>query len=215
MWYLYLDESGDLGFDFANKRPSNFFTVTILVVKGVENNRALISAVRKTLQRKLNPKGKRKRIVTELKGEKTSIQIKKYFYNQLADIPFEIYSVTLNKRQVSDGLAAEKHRLYNYISRLALEQVPMEEAQNQVDLIIDKSKSKLQIQEFNAYLVNQLQGRIEPRIPLNIYHRVSNREYGLQAADMFSWGVFRKHERADTEWFEVFKERVRCDMEYL
>lgn len=125
MWYLYLDESGDLGFDFANKRPSNFFTVTILVVKGVENNRALIGAVKKTLQRKLNPKGKRKRIVTELKGEKTSIQIKKYFYKQLTEIPFEIYSVTLNKRQVSDGLAVEKHRLYNYIARLALEQVPM------------------------------------------------------------------------------------------
>ena len=24
MWYLYLDESGDLGFDFVNKKPSRF-----------------------------------------------------------------------------------------------------------------------------------------------------------------------------------------------
>ena len=42
MWYLYLDESGDLGFDFVTKRPSNFFTVTVLLGQGVENNRALI-----------------------------------------------------------------------------------------------------------------------------------------------------------------------------
>ncbi len=34
MWYLYLDESGDLGFDFVNKKPSKFFTITILVIKG-------------------------------------------------------------------------------------------------------------------------------------------------------------------------------------
>jgi len=55
MWYLYLDESGDLGFDFANKKSSNFFIITILLVKGMENNRALVNAVKKTIKRKLNP----------------------------------------------------------------------------------------------------------------------------------------------------------------
>ena len=25
MWYLYLDESGDLGFDFVNKNHQNFY----------------------------------------------------------------------------------------------------------------------------------------------------------------------------------------------
>jgi len=73
VWYLYLDESGDPGFDFVNKRPSNFFTVTILLVKGMENNRALTNAVKKTISRKLDPKRKRKSIDTELKGERTSI----------------------------------------------------------------------------------------------------------------------------------------------
>ncbi len=53
MLYLYLDESGDLGFDFFTKKPSRFFTVTILTVRGVENNRALLKAVRKTARRKL------------------------------------------------------------------------------------------------------------------------------------------------------------------
>jgi len=72
MWYLYLDESGDLGFDFANKKSSNFFTITILLVKGIENNRALVNAVKKTIKRKLNPKGNRRRIVEELKGQKTT-----------------------------------------------------------------------------------------------------------------------------------------------
>ncbi len=214
MWYLYLDESGDLGFDFANKKPSKFFTVTILVVKGMENNRALINAVKKTLKRKLNPKGKRKRIVIELKGQNTTFGIKEYFYKQLSAIPFEIYCVTLKKRQLLGKETLEKHRVYNYVSRLALEQVPLGDAVIQVILTIDKSKNKKQIQEFNTYLIKHLQGRIDPKIPLDIDHETSDQEFGLQAADMFSWGVFRKYEGADREWFEVFKDRVRCDIEY-
>jgi hypothetical protein len=45
MLFLYLDESGDLGFDFVNKKPSKFFVVTILAVKGYEENRKLINGV--------------------------------------------------------------------------------------------------------------------------------------------------------------------------
>ncbi|MCL6472715.1 MAG: DUF3800 domain-containing protein [Firmicutes bacterium] len=66
MWYLYLDESGDLGFDFINKNPSRFFTVTILATEGIKNNRFIKKAVKATLKRKLNPPGKRKRLVEEL-----------------------------------------------------------------------------------------------------------------------------------------------------
>jgi len=60
MWFLYLDESGDLGFDFVNKGPSNYFTITILAVSGMSRNRAIIKATTKTLKRKLNRRGSRK-----------------------------------------------------------------------------------------------------------------------------------------------------------
>jgi len=55
-WYLYLDESGDLGFHFDKKHSSNFFTISIISIRGYENNRALLKAVKKTLSRKLNPR---------------------------------------------------------------------------------------------------------------------------------------------------------------
>ncbi len=96
MLYLYLDESGDLGFDFVNKRPSKFFTVTILVLDNIGANRNLIKAVKATLRRKLNPPNKRKRIVYELKGSATVLDIKKYFYKQVKEINFGIDSITLN-----------------------------------------------------------------------------------------------------------------------
>jgi hypothetical protein len=214
MWYLYLDESGDLGFDFANKKPSNFFTVTILVVKGMENNRALIKAVRKTITRKLNPRSKSHRIVPELKGYGTSIEVKKYFYQQAAKISFDLFSVSLNKRQTGDELPDEAHRIYNYISRLVLDAIPLENAQTRIKLIIDKSKNVPQIREFNASVINQLLGKIDPKIPIDIHHRSSVEENGLQAVDIFSYGIYRKYECGDSEWFDIFSDRVQHDQQY-
>ena len=100
LWFLYLDESGDLGFDFDNKNPSRYFTVAILALRTSTNNRGIINAVKKTLRRTVNPKRKRKRLGIELKGSRTSLDVKKYFFRQVSGIRFGIYSVTLNKRRL-------------------------------------------------------------------------------------------------------------------
>lgn len=209
MIYLYLDESGDLGFDFFAKKPSTFFTVAILLVKGVDNNRALINAVKKTIRRKLPKK------MSELKGSHSSIEIKKYFYEQVSDIPFDIYAITLNKRRVYNDLAQKKDRLYNFVARLVLDQIPLESASTRVQFIIDKSKDKKGIGDFNNYVVSQLEGRIDPKVPLDIYHHRSHENLGIQAADLFSWGIFRSYEKNDFGWFEIFRERIRYNGRYL
>src|SRR3989338_2318042 len=143
MWYLYLDESGDLGFDFVNKKPTKFFTVCILALSGVQTNRKLISAVKVTLRRKLNPKKHRKRIVQELKGRNTIIKVKQYFYNQVKAINFGLYAITLNKRRVYERLTREKGRVYNWMARQVIDKIPFEiNKGNRVELIIDRSKVK-------------------------------------------------------------------------
>jgi hypothetical protein len=212
MWFLYLDESGDLGFDFVNKKPSKFFTVTILAMKGPLNNRLLTKAVKKTLKRKLNRK---KATTEELKGARTIFEIKKYFYNQIKDLKFAIYALTLNKKRVYERLTRDKERVYNYISRLVLDKIPFEKAQVQVMLILDKSKSPKEIGDFNQYIFRQLKGRLDPKVPLDIKHENSQQYYGLQAVDLFSWGIFRKYEKKDTAWFDIFREKVAFEEQYL
>jgi len=207
--YLYLDESGDLGFDFFAKRPSKFLTVTVLAGTGVENNRRLINAVKKTIRQKL-PRGRR-----EMKGSKDSSVVKEYFYNRVSAVPFAIYSVTLNKRRVYESLAKRKDRVYNFIARNVLDRIPIEGASSRIEVIIDRSKSKKEIREFNEYIIGQMKGRIDPRVPLDVYHRTSHENLGLQAADLFSWGIFRKYERNDAEWFTIFKTKVKYDSLYL
>ncbi len=213
MLYLYLDESGDLGFDFVNRQPSRFFTVAVLAVKGHENNKAVAAAVKVTLRRKL--KALRGPESGELKGSKSGLEIKKYFYIKARAVAFQLYAITLNKRRAYQYLIDDKARIYNYISRLVLDKIRFEDARVRVILTVDKSKSKPEIKDFNAYIISQIKSRLDPKIPLEIFHSLSHNTLQLQAVDLFAWGIFRKYERQDTEWFSVFKEKIEYDGLYL
>jgi len=210
-----LDESGDLGFDLVNKRSSKYFTICILLIKDSESKRKISKNIERTLRKKINPKNKRNRIVQELKGTSTKIEIKKYFFKKIKDLEFYIYSITLNKIRVYDYLVKDKSRIYNWIVRLLLDNVDFTEVKNRIYMIIDKSKSRPQIVEFNEYIYRQLMTKVDPKIPLEIKHKNSCSDNGLSAVDLFSWGIFRKYERKDLEWYNIFKEKVIFEDVYL
>lgn len=213
--FIYLDESGDLGFDFTKGGTSRFFVITLLILDDYESNKRLFKAVERTIKNKIR-KGKSKKIKTlELKGAKTDASVKKYFFKNLNDAKVRIYSLVLNKARVYEELQASKKRLYNFVARLLLEKCPFGEAKNKIILTLDKSKDQKGIREFNQYLLLQLQGLIPIKIPIEIYHAVSHENKGIQAADLFSWGIFRKYERNDVLWYNVFRERIKFEDVYL
>ncbi|MDP2866106.1 MAG: DUF3800 domain-containing protein [Elusimicrobiota bacterium] len=213
MLYLYLDESGDLGFDFVNKKPSAFFTICALAIKGSENDRALTNTVRAVIKRKLFHGANNN--IQELKGSGTSLEIKRFFYNKVSRINFNLYAVTLNKNRVYEYLARDKKRIYNYIARLTLERVDFKDAAVRVILTVDKSKSKSEILAFNECIITQIKASLDPLVPLDIYHTLSHESPGLQATDMFAWGISRKYEKGDRAWYDVFKTRLKIDRLYL
>lgn len=215
MLYLYLDESGDLGFDFVTKKPTNFFTIMVLVFKGQNTNRAFINAIKHTLKRKLGRKKLLKTVGCELKGSKISFEVKKYFYQQVQRLNFKLYALTLNKKRVYESLIQQKERIYNYLARLVLDQIDFDDAKVRIIFTVDRSKGKPEIADFNSYIIRQIEAKTDPKIPLDIEHALSHESLGLQAADMFAWGVFRKYERKDTEWFNVFSSKVVYDTLYL
>ncbi|MDR1997752.1 MAG: DUF3800 domain-containing protein [Candidatus Margulisbacteria bacterium] len=209
MWYLYLDESGDLGFDFKNKRPSKYFTITILCFQGTDLKNKLGYAAKKTLARKLNPKKHRKCIIEELKGAHTKLDIKKYLFNQIRDIDFSIYAVTLDKKRTLQYANDNKARLYNYVAKLVLDQIPLENIDSSgIEFIIDRSKGKKEIVRFNSYIRQNLQSKIAPKTPLTILHENSRDDKCIQIVDLFCWGIFQKYENTRTDWLDIFKDKV-------
>ena len=123
----------------------------------------------------------------------------------------------MNKKRVYGNLQSPvgKKKLYNFLARFLLQKVDLSSPGNAVTLVIDKSKNKDEIADFNTYVANQLEALLPLEVPLNIYHERSHENAGLQAVDLFCWGIFRKYERNDHEWYRVFRSKITYETEYL
>lgn len=215
--FLFLDESGDLGFGLSKKGTSKYFTVTILICENKAATNKIRQAVKKTLRNKINHR-KPKRVTKELKGTGTTIENKKYFYSKLPGDNFSIYSVTLNKARVQDHLKTKdgKKKLYNFLARFIIEKTHIQKTKEEnVNFVIDRCKNKEEIKDFNQYIKNQLQALLPLNTKLNITHESSEENLCLQAVDLFCWGISRKHTYNDREWYDCYKEKVRYDRKYL
>jgi predicted transposase YdaD len=101
---IFLDESGDLGFDFKKEGTTHFFVVTLLVVKDEQQAKLIRKAVARSLKNKILRKRRGKPKNVELKGSSTALSVKKYFLKQLKDCCFSIYTIALKKKRVFQDL---------------------------------------------------------------------------------------------------------------
>ncbi len=215
--FIYLDESGDLGFDFSKPKTTRKCVVTALVCFSAAAERDFKKAVHRTLKKKVNRRKNKSRWVEELKGTGTSLAVKQYFLRQVRCEDWAVYTLVLNKARVSEPLRAKagKKKLYNFLARLLIEKLPIREAVANVRLIIDRSKTGDEISDFNQYVENHLQAILPLNTGLTIEHLVSQERAGLQAVDLFCWGVSRKYEHCDLVWYNLFKHMLRYEDEYL
>jgi 6-pyruvoyl-tetrahydropterin synthase len=210
--YIFLDESGDLGFNFDNKNSSNFFCITLLVCYNRNTLFSFKSAIKRTLLSKFNQKNTKK-ITSELKGASTTISVKKYFYKQLSKYPdqdWEVYSIIVDKlalfKQINEFL--EPHRLYNLLSREIIERVDFSILNDHVQLIVDKCKGKRERAIFDYFLKTNLESKLPINVSLNIVHELSHNNAGLQAVDLFCHGIVRKHAQSDISWYSEFSGKI-------
>ncbi len=218
MIYLFLDESGDLGFDFTKKGVTKKFVITILACFSIQARKEFRTAIKRTIKNKINVKKKKKQL-HELKGAKTGTSTKKYFFKNIKRDDWAIYTLVLNKKRVNEDLRTKrgKKKLYNFLSRILIEKIDykLKQEKEKVELIVDKSKNSEEIKDFNQYLENQLHALLPLEVPLNIYHLESFNSKELQAVDLFCWGIFRKYEKDDPEWYNLFKAKIEYESEYL
>lgn len=214
---IYLDESGDLGFDFNKPKTTKKFVITLLVCRSEQSKKEFQKAVRSTLKNKLNKRKTKRRKVTELKGTKTSLQIKEYFFKKLKGQDWDIYAVILNKERVYSNFQtkAGKKKLYNFLARFILEKLPLRTIFTNVRLVVDKSKNREEIRDFNQYMENHLQALLPLNTGFDVDHLASEENAGLQAVDLFCWGIFRKWEFHDCKWYRTYKSKIKYEREYL
>jgi len=215
MYYLYLDESGDLGHYTDSPGASKFFVITVLEVINDKDKKAIEKAVERTLKNKLHRGHSRQMSsITELKATNTTFAVKQHFYRQVEKIPFRLYAVILDKTRFGNHLQFNHNRIYRFITHLVIKALHLEAAMTRALFVLDQRMGGAAIQEFNKLLRLQIESQLPPQVSLFIDHRNSNAMRPLQAVDLFSWGIYRKYEAGDTEWYNVFREKIKFERIY-
>lgn len=209
---LFIDESGDLGFDFDKRGTSTHFAITALVLESHGSRKILEKGVERTLKNKINIGKRAKDPTKELKGHKTSIEVKQYLWRQIQACDFSLYVICVRKCDLPAHLRGHQERTYNYLARLIVEKIPLDRADSSVHVEIDKSKNSAERQIFNAYLGKHIEARLNPRVGLTMLHVKSEDSKAIQAVDMLCWGITRKYALGDSTWYDSFRERIALEI---
>lgn len=199
MQYIYLDESGDLGFDFNKRKTSRHFVVTILFTSHNRATEKLISRIHSGLRKKYRMKSSALHAAKE-----ESITVLRVCKGLVAK-RCRIMTIFLDKNNVFTDLRQEKHLLYNYIVNILLDRIMnrrLVSAEDGVTLIASKRETnKFLNQNFETYLCQQLKRKHSTELQVKI--KTPAEDKCLQAADIASWSIFRKYEYGDPSYYHI------------
>lgn len=204
MSYIFLDESGDLGFD-PKKKNSEFFVITILSIQDKKKLEKIVKKVHRSLRKKV------KRLsggVLHAVREKQKTRVK--LLKLVAKEDCRIMTIYLLKKKVYTHLKDEKHVLYNYVTNILLDRIMTKKlvtGNSTLNLVAEKRETNKFLNEnFKEYLTNQVKNKFKQELIVEI--KTPSEEKSLQAVDFVSWSIFRKHERKDASYCELIKGRI-------
>lgn len=182
MNYIFIDESGDLGF---SKRGSKYFIISAVLIQDEKTLKEFERIPKKIRQRKLKKSMKK---LSELKFSNSSTVIREQFLTRAAVLDISIYSVIVKKENTNDKLADNLDILYNYLLKIVIEKATSK-IKDKVEICLDKCMSQKQRNNFETYVKTEFLSHTK-RIPdLKVKHEPSHNVAALQVID-FICGAF-------------------------
>lgn len=184
MYYLFVDESGDLG-----KNGSKYFVISGLLTKNPKKLDRIIKNMRRNTFRKELAK------CGEIKNTKSSRDIKLHMIKNINTIKdIQLFTAVLDKsilfkfNDMENYFMKNKRFVYNYVAGELANQIEIE---GSLEVIIDKSMGKLATrEEFNNYFIKNLFNSKLHNIKIS--HSYSHAVKGLQFADLIA-GIYFIH----------------------
>lgn len=204
MAFIFLDESGDLGFN-PKKKSSKYFVVTFMFVE----NKGPVEKVIKKSARSLSRKDLKKYIgVLHACKEKPKTRTK--ILAALNEKKISVVSIYLNKKKVYTKLKDEKHVLYNYVTNILLDRIFTKKLiplNSPIYLIASRRETN---KFLNHNFKNYLKGQVKNNHKLDIHIDIKppSGEKCLQAVDFICWAIYQKREKGDESYFNLIKDKV-------
>lgn len=205
MAYIFMDESGCLGFDFSKSKTSQNFIITFLLVN---NANILDKIVAKTFR--AIPSKKRRSHAGTLHCNKEDNKTRTKLFSLLKDRDISVMVISLNKNRVYSKLQDEKTILYNYVTNILLDRVARRKLlpiNDKITLIASRRETNRFLNEnFKRYL--ETQNSKTRKILLDVIIKPASAEKGLQIVDFLSWAIFRKYEHQDDYFYNMIKDLI-------
>lgn len=201
MSYIFLDESGDLGFTDGS---SKWFLFTLVVVEDVQTLERVVKKAKRSLQKKYRRK------FPELHAYHCDDVTRTRLLRSLAEEKISVVTTILNKDKVYVDLQNQKTYLYNFTANVILDRLinsRLIEDDSHISLVVDRKDTKRHLRDnFISYITKAMKERRGGSFDMSL--AASHDEKGLQAVDFISWAIFRKYERGDFEFYEIIKEKI-------
>jgi hypothetical protein len=206
MQAIYLDESGDMGFNFSKMGTSKYFVITCLIVK----NSKPIEKLAKNIVRNFGAK-ERARHQGVLHAHKETDSTRRKLLNQLASRDDVIVvAIYLNKNKVYTHLQDQKHLLYNFVANILLDRLSREaflSESDEISLVASRRETKKLLNDnFKDHLEDQFSFKRKLKVKITI--KRPNEDKCLQVVDFVSWAIFRNREHGDDTYYNIIKNIV-------
>jgi len=156
--------------------------------------------------------GKKWKKIPELKANNSNYEIRKRMLEKLAKEAIDINYILVNKSKIKDNLREQKHKIFNWVCGILLNNYKFDEKDIEIRLIVDKRVNKQILKEdFDNYIKQIKLKHISDR--LKISHVASYDERGIQAVDFISWAIFNKYEYGKEEYFNIINDRIKSKIE--
>jgi hypothetical protein len=212
MAYVFLDESGDMGFDFTKRKTTRYFVITcVFTVK----KRGPEKIIRRTVKRL--PLKERMRHTGMLHAFKETDRIRKKILLDMAEQQdLMVVAICLDKRKVHTDWQSQKHALYTIVTNILLDRIYNKNLANgaNVEIIASRRETKTVLNnEFKHFLEGQINRDHGVKVEVKI--ETPTKEKCLQLADFASWAIFRNREHGDDTYRNIIKPIIVEDISLL
>jgi len=210
MYYVYMDESWDLWFNFENWN-SKYFLVTFLILKEPKISDYVMKKVVKKL--------KQKNMVLSFwvfHAFKENKEIIADFLNYVEWKDIKIMTLILDKDKYIQSWKVSKdiHLLYNKMSSKLLN--------FWIDIWILKWESikfYAARKETNKFLNMQFENYIKESLKwiysVDVYLRYPKQEKWLQVVDGLSYSIYQKYQNSNLEFYDIIKDKIFIEEQFI
>jgi hypothetical protein len=196
MKYIYLDESGDVGFDFCKKGTSRYFVISFIIT---DSKRELMQVVKKIFTGLSKSDIKQNHGVLHASYEKNITRIKLLKHLSRKNILISV--ICIDKYNII--IPENSHNFYSSIVSEMINHLYLDgilQTDEHINLIASRRETNVGLNERFSKLIirnSQTQAVITVKITK------PSDDKGLQAVDFTSWAFWQKYEHHNNQYADI------------